>query len=86
MRRVVPCNRNRLDGIVLWEDEAKEAINTATGALKGIDDATSCDDASKLAGATSTWYALRAEKVRRLSPQRLTSFQGDSSPLPPFWP
>jgi hypothetical protein len=46
-----------------WEKEAKEAVNMATGLLQEINDATSCDDASKLAGAGAGWYTYRASRA-----------------------
>lgn len=54
-----------------WEDEAKEAIDMATGLLDKVNDATSCDDGSKLSAAGSAWYYYRsihgAEAIRAAS-------------------
>jgi RHS repeat-associated protein len=43
-----------------WEKEATEAIHMGAGLLEDVNDATSCDVGSKLAGAGSTWYTLKA--------------------------
>lgn len=48
-----------------WEKDAKEAINMATGLLKDVNDATSCDAASKLAVGGSAWYGLKATEVAK---------------------
>jgi hypothetical protein len=45
-----------------WEKQAKEAISVATGVLQKINEYQSCDKASGLAGTTSAYYGLRAEK------------------------
>jgi hypothetical protein len=42
--------------------ETKEAISMASEVLQELNDATACDDGSKLAGATSAWYAYRAQQ------------------------
>lgn len=52
-----------------WEHEAKEAIDMATGILLDVNEATSCEAASKLAGAGSAWYALKAvEGAKAVAP------------------
>lgn len=51
-----------------WEKQTKEAINMATGLLKDVDEATSCDAGQALASTGAAWYGLRAvegaKKVR----------------------
>jgi RHS repeat-associated protein len=52
-----------------WEKEATEAINMATGLLQDVNEATSCEAASRLAGAGSAWYGLKAvEGAKTVAP------------------
>jgi RHS repeat-associated protein len=45
-----------------WEKEAKEAVHAASGLLLKVNEATSCDAASKIAAGGSAWYGLRASE------------------------
>lgn len=43
-----------------WEKEATEAIHMSMGLLQDVNEATSCDAASKFAQTGSAWYGLKA--------------------------
>lgn len=52
-----------------WEKQATEAVNMATELLEEMNEATSCEKASRLAGAASAWYSLKAaEGAKTLAP------------------